>query len=70
MRIDTQVREHLADWPLDMTDILRACIASQGLQAVLEGIAELFGASGQEEPAATPCCHCQYPKEEELCPGI
>ena len=48
MPIQEQVREHLADWPLDLTDILRACIASVGLAIVLDTIGELFGDSGRD----------------------
>lgn len=48
MNIDQQVKEHLMDFPLDLTDVLRACICVIGLADVLSGIGELFGNSGQE----------------------
>lgn len=49
MNIDQHVKEHLMDFPLDLTDILRACVSVVGLSDVLSGIGELFGNSGQED---------------------
>ncbi|HEY3411907.1 MAG TPA: hypothetical protein VGM51_02505 [Armatimonadota bacterium] len=46
-RIVAVVREHLADYPLQLYDIMLACIEDQGLAAVLDAIGEVHGNAGQ-----------------------
>jgi hypothetical protein len=46
-RIVATVREHLADFPLQLYDVMLACVESQGLAAVLEAIGEVYGNAGQ-----------------------
>lgn len=42
------VKQLLMDFPLRLTDVLRAAIAAVGLATVLDTIGELFGNAGQE----------------------
>lgn len=41
------VQERLSESPLELTDILRACVEVVGLFEVLTTLGELFGNSGQ-----------------------
>lgn len=42
------VKDLLMDFPLRLTDVLRAAISAVGLATVLDTIGELFGNAGQE----------------------
>jgi hypothetical protein len=44
--VEHVVSEVLMDCPLALQDIVRACVAAQGLAAVLEALGELFGDAG------------------------
>ncbi|HEY3412787.1 MAG TPA: hypothetical protein VGM51_06985 [Armatimonadota bacterium] len=46
-RIVAVVREHLADYPLQLYDIILACVEAQGLASVLDTIGEIHGNAGQ-----------------------
>ncbi len=47
MNHSSAVRERLADFPLELHDILKACVEAAGLFEVLATLGELFGNSGQ-----------------------
>lgn len=55
MNLSQSVRDRLVDFPLELHDILKACVEAAGLFEVMTALGALFGNSGQLRKRRARC---------------